>query len=231
MPIDPGCGAVHTLKKTDLVPRKPHLPMAPQSLKLGNHFLLHSGIGYLNLVERLWAHECARPVSSRRCCCIVVLLDPRGRDVMEMSHCGGALRPYLIPALWPVLSFCVYHCSLNRGTSLMASEHYSNLEVEREGRRKPWGQLILCTMSRRRGPVSSPTMDYWPDLQFQAWVSSYGSGFKINYKVVGYPYNIRVMIMWNLTRAKLQNNTLKYYIYITYIIYDVWMPWLTVTTS
>lgn len=171
----------------------------------------------------LWSSfelKCARPVSSRRCWCILVLPDPRGRDVIAMSHCGGIFHRYLFSVLWPVMSFCVNHCPLNEETSLMASEHYSNSEVERKGEKKT--ERAVDTLHKEqnkrsnspRGPVSSPTMDYWPDSQCQAWVSSYGSGFKINYKVVGYPYSICVMIMWNLTRAKLQNNTLKLCIYI-----------------
>lgn len=54
-------------------------------------------------------------------------------------------------------------------------------------------QCLFCKMtveSSPLGPVSSLTMDSWPDLQCQAYVPSCGTELVSNHNVVGYPHII-----------------------------------------
>ena len=62
------------------------------------------------------------------------------------------------------------------------------------------GGLIVCPVSRiivvdpPSGPISSPTMGSWPDLQYKACVSSCRVSLKSSQNAFGYPCNIQTTI-------------------------------------
>jgi hypothetical protein len=63
------------------------------------------------------------------------------------------------------------------------------------------GGLIVCPVSRiivvdpPLGPISSPTMGYWPDLQYKACVSSCRVSLMSSQNAFGYPCNIQSWVL------------------------------------
>lgn len=55
-----------------------------------------------------------------------------------------------------------------------------------------FSQIILAVLTL--GPVNSPVVSPWPDLQCQACISSYEAGLKSNEEVVIYLHNIHTTI-------------------------------------